>query len=110
MTSRELGLSPALPPKFSVSLPSGRVTSDPKAIRAAIALMNQNAIIGGAAAHWGGPSAFCEINSILFSIFFEKEKSDNCSPYRHCKEYAARGGHRHVFNATPHSLNAKKAN
>lgn len=69
---RKIGLSPKSVPTFHTTLRSGRVTSDPKVIRAFIALMNQNAIIGGAAAHWGGPSAFTEINCILHSIFFEK--------------------------------------
>ena len=69
---RKIGLSPKSIPTFNQKLKSGRVTSDPKAIRAFVALMNQNAVIGGAAAHWGGPSAFTEINCILHSIFFEK--------------------------------------
>lgn len=69
---RKIGLSPNSLPAFNVTLESGEVISDPRAIRAMIALMNQNAVIGGAAAHWGGPSAFTEINCILFSIFFKK--------------------------------------
>jgi len=32
--------------------------ADPKATRVLVALMNQFAVNGGAAAHWGGPAAF----------------------------------------------------
>ena len=66
-----IGKSPLNPPKYSKTLKNGTVVCDPKATRATVALMNQNAIIGGAAAHWGGPSAFAEINSALFGIFFK---------------------------------------
>ena len=36
-----------------------------------VALMNQHAVIGGAAAHWG-PSAFADTMSALFGIFSDK--------------------------------------
>ena len=74
MQNNKIGLSPKVEPKFNITLSNGAILSDPKAIRSTITLMNQHAILGGAAAHWGGPSAFCEINSVLFSIFF-KEKN-----------------------------------
>ena len=48
--------------------------ADPRATRALIALMDQHAVVGGAAAHWGGPSAFCEINSAIHGLMF-KERS-----------------------------------
>lgn len=44
--------------------------ADPKATRALVALMNQHAVIGGAAAHWGGPAAFAEMMSSLHTIMF----------------------------------------
>ncbi len=44
--------------------------SDPKATRALLALMNQHAVIGGAACHWGGPAAFAEMLSSLHAIMF----------------------------------------
>jgi transketolase len=46
--------------------------ADPKATRALVALMNQHAVIGGAAAHWGGPAAFAEIMSSLHALMFRK--------------------------------------
>lgn len=44
--------------------------ADPRATRALVALMNQHAVIGGAACHWGGPAAFAEMMSALHSIMF----------------------------------------
>lgn len=49
---------------------------DPRATRAMLALMNQHATIGGAAAHWGGPAAFAEMMSATHAILF-KDKSKN---------------------------------
>lgn len=46
------------------------VVADPKATRALLALMNQHAVIGGAACHWGGPAAFAEMLSSLHAIMF----------------------------------------
>ncbi len=46
--------------------------SDPKTIRALIALMSMEAVLGGAASHWGGPSAFTEIASVLTALMFKK--------------------------------------
>lgn len=45
--------------------------ADPKATRALVALMNQHAVIGGAAAHWGGPAAFAEIMSATHALMFK---------------------------------------
>jgi transketolase len=45
--------------------------ADPKATRAFVALMNQNAVTGGAAAHWGGPAAFAEIMSSIHELMFK---------------------------------------
>ncbi len=44
--------------------------SDPKALRALVALMNMEAVMGGAASHWGGPSALAELVSALYGIVF----------------------------------------
>ena len=38
--------------------------ADPNVTRALVALMNQHAVIGGAACHWGGPAAFAEISEV----------------------------------------------
>ena len=63
-------------PKYfqEVSLQNGEQlkVSDPQAIRSLIALMNMEAILGGAAAHWGGPTAFVEITSVLTALIFQK--------------------------------------
>lgn len=48
--------------------------ADPRATRALVALMNQHAVIGGAASHWGGPSAFAEIMSAAHAIMFKDKK------------------------------------
>ena len=76
-----IGKSPLTPPKYSKTLQNGVTVCDPRATRSTVALMNQNAIIGGAAAHWGGPSAFAEINSALFGIFFESKDHDWARDY-----------------------------
>jgi transketolase len=44
----------------------------PNAIRSLVALMNQHAVIGGAAAHWGGPAAFAEIMSSAHALMFRE--------------------------------------
>ena len=70
-----LAHQPSPPPRFSVSLKTadGRelALSDPRAVRALIACMNVSAVMGGAAAHWGGPSAFAELTSALFALVFD---------------------------------------
>jgi len=49
---------------------------DPRAIRSLILLMDQAAVNGGAAAHWGGPAALAEITSVLLSHLFQKTKKN----------------------------------
>ncbi len=44
----------------------------PTATRAMIALMDMAAVQGGAACHFGGPSAFAEMMSSAFALFFSK--------------------------------------
>jgi len=79
-TQCKLAKTPQDSPKYSVTLKnndgSETQVGDPKVTRALVALMNQHAVIGGAAAHWGGPAAFAEINSSIHGILF-KEKSKN---------------------------------
>ena len=45
--------------------------ADPKITRVALALMDMQAGLGGAASHWGGPSAFAELVSALYAVVFE---------------------------------------
>ena len=65
---------PKKDPKYFVSVTSqqGNVfpLADPRITRLALALMDMQAGLGGAASHWGGPSAFAEICSAVFGIVF----------------------------------------
>jgi transketolase len=45
---------------------------DPRATRALLVLMNQHAVIGGSACHWGGPSAFAEMMSSVHALMFRE--------------------------------------
>lgn len=69
---------PKNPPRFFVSLKDqkGKKTllADPKATRALLACMDMSAALGGAASHWGGPSAFAEIMSSLYALVFSEAK------------------------------------
>ncbi len=73
-----LAPNPKTPPLFQSVVKNldnqEEVLADPKAIRALVALMNQHAVIGGAACHWGGPAAFAEIMSSLHALMFRSEK------------------------------------
>ena len=44
--------------------------ADPRATRAMVALMDMQAVMGGAASHWGGPSAFAELMSAIHGYIF----------------------------------------
>ena len=46
--------------------------ADPKATRAMIALMDMQAVMGGAACHFGGPSAFAELMSAIYGLAFHR--------------------------------------
>lgn len=46
----------------------------PKATRSMVALMDMQAVIGGAASHFGGPSAFAEIMSATHAYMFKTAK------------------------------------
>lgn len=63
------------PPRFGATVRradgSELTVADPKVTRVALALMNMNAVVGGAACHWGGPSAFAEIMSSIHALAFE---------------------------------------
>src|SRR4051812_18066595 len=69
-----LAPTPTKPPKYSVKVKSigGRewTVADPRATRALVALMDVHAVNGGAACHWGGPSAFAEIMASIHAIMF----------------------------------------
>ncbi len=66
--------TPQTAPKYPISVKTSNgeelMVGDPKATRALLALMNSEAVLGGAACHWGGPSAFAEIISSVHGIMF----------------------------------------
>jgi transketolase len=70
----KLAPTPTQAPRYSVRIKnaSGQevVVADPRATRALVALMDLHAVIGGAACHWGGPSAFAEIMAAAHAIMF----------------------------------------
>ncbi len=70
-------------PQFSVDakLADGKTVAlaDPNATRALVALMDMNAVLGGAASHYGGPAALAELWSALHGYVFaesDKQKKD----------------------------------
>jgi transketolase len=80
---KKLAPAPSQKPKFSVesTLKDGTkiFCADPKASRAMITLMDMNAVLGGAAAHFGGPSAFAELMSATHALMFHDAKEKNKS-------------------------------
>jgi transketolase len=69
-----LAPTPRRGPKYSAKAKNAagqEVTlGDPRATRALVALMDVHAVNGGAACHWGGPSAFAEIMAAIHGIMF----------------------------------------
>ena len=69
--------TPSQDPKYSLTVNDADGQSvtlaDPNATRAAVALMNVHAVVGGAACHWGGPAAFAEIMAATHGIMFAAE-------------------------------------
>jgi transketolase len=70
-----LAPTPKSKPRYGVTvqLNSGEqmIVADPRATRAMVALMDMNALHGGAASHFGGPSAFAELMSAAHGLMFE---------------------------------------
>lgn len=64
-------------PKFALKVKNAAgqevTVGDPRATRALVALMDVHAVIGGAACHWGGPSAFAEIMASVHGIMFSTQ-------------------------------------
>ncbi len=59
--------------KTTIKTKDGRQISavDPKATRALVSLMDMNAVLGGAASHYGGPAALAELMSALHAHVFD---------------------------------------
>lgn len=66
---------PSYPIEVTNRVGQSETLADPRATRCLVALMNQHAVAGGAAAHWGGPAAFAEIMSSLHAIMFRSSES-----------------------------------
>jgi transketolase len=65
--------------RTSVRLKTGEnlEVADPTATRALVALMDMQAVLGGAASHFGGPSAFAELMSALHGLVFHEASQKN---------------------------------
>ena len=76
---QKLAGTPSNDPRFTVNIKNQKginiKVADPRMTRALVALMNQHAVHGGAAAHWGGPAAFAEIMSCIHWFMFENKSS-----------------------------------
>lgn len=72
----KLAPNPTATPKYATQIKDAKGNTvtlvDPRATRALVALMDQHAVIGGAAAHWGGPAAMAEMMSVIFAQMFAK--------------------------------------
>jgi transketolase len=70
----KLAATPSGPPRFSVKIKNAAgqdvLLGDPRATRAMVALMDLEAVNGGAASHWGGPAAFAEIMAAIHGLIF----------------------------------------
>ncbi len=74
----KLAANPTNPLRYPrpVRLKSGETldVADPTATRAMISLMDMQAVLGGAASHYGGPSAFAEIVSSVHGLMFDESQ------------------------------------
>ncbi|NCN95314.1 MAG: transketolase [Bdellovibrionales bacterium] len=91
-----LASTPSDDPKFSVEvqLSAGikEKFSDPRAVRAMIALMDMQAVLGGAASHWGGPSAFAELMSATHGVMFSESQRSK-KPWSELFNFVNDAGH-----------------
>lgn len=71
----KLAGNPTQEPQFKtyVKTKDGRqiAVADPRSTRALVSLMDMNAVLGGAASHYGGPAAFAELMSALHGYVFD---------------------------------------
>jgi transketolase len=82
---QKLAGNPLTEPRYAVEIRGAEgqalKVADPKATRAMVALMDMNAVLGGAASHYGGPAAFAELMSALHGYVFWKAKKENKNWY-----------------------------
>lgn len=92
----KLAHTPSKNPEFAVELNNSKgktlKLADPRAIRALIALMDMEAVMGGAASHWGGPSALAEILSSLHAVMFQEARDKNV-PWHELFHFVNDAGH-----------------
>jgi transketolase len=78
LIKNRLAGNPSPKPHYAKTLKSAEgpvEAADPRATRALVALMDMNAVIGGAASHYGGPAAFAELMSALHAkVFTDAQK------------------------------------
>lgn len=81
----KLSGNPSQPPQYSIcaKLKNGEELRlvDPKATRAMVALMDMQAVMGGAASHWGGPAAFAELMSAVHGFVYYLSEKENKNWY-----------------------------
>jgi transketolase len=89
-------------PKFAATVKRAdggtETVACPVATRTMVALMDMNAVVGGAACHWGGPAALAEIMSAIHGIMF------SAKPWHQQFNFANDAGH------TENGVYALKAN
>lgn len=93
---KQLAPTPAKDPQFFVEVPHAHgdkfKLADPKATRAMVALMDMNAVLGGAACHYGGPAAFAEIMSALHGLMFWESRQKQ-KPWYELYNFVNDAGH-----------------
>ncbi len=60
-----------------LNIDSNLSASQPNFIRSLIALMDMNAVLGGAACHYGGPAALTDLWSAVHAIMFNEANKEN---------------------------------
>ena len=83
-------------PSYAVSVNGAKgeevCLADPRATRALVALMDMEAALGGAASHFGGPSAFAEIMSALHAYMFAQAHKEK-RPWHELFHFVNDAGH-----------------
>lgn len=78
-TKNHLHGNPTKNPQFSSTVKTGRgeelALASPIATRGLVALMDMQAVIGGAASHFGGPAAFAEMMSAVHGYMFSESEA-----------------------------------
>ncbi len=80
-TKTKLAGNPTGKLRYKVQLRSAKgldlELADPRSTRALVSLMDMNAVIGGAASHYGGPAALAELMSALHALVFQEARQQN---------------------------------